>query len=153
MPRNTVWLDTLLRAEWPGRHLNPPACPAQAWHSGHCHSGFHLVGQRILHNPQLHVNQFPSPDSGGMPYNNPTKPLLWLVVKPALERPAVPCHAAGARDRGIICSNAACQGYQTTMNSKYLILPKLEQCRLWENKLLFWLLLLQPVVHIVYHIS
>lgn len=80
--------------------------------------GFHMVGQRILHNPQIHVNQFPSPDSGGMPCNNPTKPPLWLLVKPALASPAVPCHAAGARDRGIICSNAACQGYQTTMYTK-----------------------------------
>lgn len=109
--------------------------------------GFHMVGQRILHNPQLHVNQFPSPDSGGMPCNNPTKPPLWLVVKPALARPAVPCHAAGARDRGIICSNAACQGYQTTMNTKYLILPKPGQCRQWENEFLLWLLLSWPVVY------
>lgn len=113
----------------------------------------HMVGQRILRNPQLHVNQFPSLDSGGMPCNNPTKPLLWLVVKPALERPAVPCHAAGARDRRIICSNAACQGYQTTMNIKCLILPKPGQGRQWENKLLLWLLLAQPIVHTVYHIS
>lgn len=97
--------------------------------------GFHMVGQRILHNPQLHVNQFPSPDSGGMPGNNTAKPPLWLVVKPALA--GLLSHAMQpVPGTGIICSNAACQGYETTMSTKCMILPKAGQCRQCENELL-----------------